>query len=324
MWQTRNFITLCLLPVASLFCLIVQIRRAAYRDGFITSCRLPVPVIIVGNISVGGTGKTPLVIWLTNYLRTEGWQPGVIIRGYRGKAKQWPQFVEPHSDPQQVGDEAVLLARRCGCPVVAAPNRFIAGQWLIQKYARNIIICDDGLQHYALQRDVEIAVIDGEKRLGNGLCLPAGPLRELPQRLHTCDLVITNGQAAAGEFSMILHGTQAVKLGNSLHTKPLTEFVNHDITAIAGIGNPSRFFAMLKHHGLRLQERAFPDHHAFCMQDFAGLTSRTIMMTEKDAVKCEQFLHHVDAWYVPINAVLEPVLVTKFARISQLLKTMVA
>jgi len=323
LWQTRNPIVQLLRPIASLFGLIVQIRHAAYRKGWLASFNLPVPVIIVGNISIGGTGKTPLVVWLTRYLQTQGWRPGVLTRGYRGQATNWPQVVKPDSEPQLVGDEAVLLARRCDCPVIAGPNRVIAGQVLIQNYACNLIICDDGLQHYTLQRNVEIAVIDGQRRLGNGLCLPAGPLREPPQRLCECDLVVTNGLAVTGEFSMLLQGTHAVKLGNISHVKPLADFVNDEVMAIAGIGNPERFFKMLETYGLRLQKRPFPDHHAFCKEDFIGLTQHKILMTEKDAVKCEQFLQDFDAWYVPINAELEPALIAELAHMSKLLKTMI-
>jgi tetraacyldisaccharide 4'-kinase len=323
-WQTRNIAAQLLRPIASLFCLIVQIRCIAYRKGWSTSFRLPVPVIIIGNISVGGTGKTPLVIWLFHHLQIQGWKPGILTRGYRGKATQWPQVVTPQSDPYQVGDEAVLLARKCNCPVIAGPNRVIAGQMLIQNYACNLIICDDGLQHYALQRDIEIAVVDGQLRLGNGLCLPAGPLREPPQRLQKCNLVVINGYSTPEEFGMKLQTVHAIKLGDVTQIKPLTAFAGHEITAIAGIGNPQRFFNMLETYGLRLHTRPFPDHHSFCTEDFIDLIQNTILMTEKDVVKCERFLHDVDAWYVPVEAVLEPALMTTITQLTASLPIFIA
>lgn len=314
-WQTRNPLAQALRPLSWLFCLAVQGRRAAYRGGLCTGHRLPVPVVVVGNISVGGTGKTPLVIGLAIYLAAQGWRPGVLTRGYRGMATHWPQAVRRDSDPRQVGDEAVLLARRCGCPVVAGPNRLAGGRMLVREYRCNLILCDDGLQHYALKRDVEIAVVDGARRLGNGLCLPAGPLRESPGRLRRCDLVVVNGTAAPGELRMDLRPEQAVALGDPLRVRPLAAFRGREVVALAGIGNPGRFFAMLRGHGLRLRELPFPDHHPFNPRDFVDLAGLPVLMTEKDAVKCEAFLSDNDNWYVPVETLLDPALLTQLEQL---------
>ncbi len=319
-WQTNNLISTILYPLSRLFCLTVQIRRSAYQSGVFKTHTLSAPVIIVGNISVGGTGKTPLVIWLSQYLQQQSLKPGVLTRGYFGKSKQWPQLIRPDSDPDQVGDEAVLLARRCDCPVVAGPNRVASGQLLISRYSCNVLLSDDGLQHYTLQRDLEIAVIDGQRRLGNGLCLPAGPLRELPSRLDTCDLVIINSSVAIlapYEYGMDLSCEYAVDLKDPYQKRLLSSFQDQKIIAVAGIGNPQRFFSMLRTQGLNIaQELSFPDHHKFTTQDFAKLQGRTVLMTEKDAVKCERLHNTIGFWYVPIMTILEPNAVDKLARLS--------
>lgn len=314
-WQTRNPLAQALRPLSWLFCLVVRGRGGAYRSGLWRRRKLPVPVVVVGNISVGGTGKTPLVIWLARHLAAQGWRPGVLTRGYRGMAAHWPQPVQQDSDPRQLGDEAVLLARRCGCPVVAGPDRLAGGRMLVQGYRCDLVLCDDGLQHYALKREVEIAVVDGTRRLGNGLCLPAGPLREPPGRLRRCDLVVANGPAAPGELRMDLRADWAVALGDPLRVRPLEAFRGQEVAALAGIGNPGRFFTMLKGQGLRLRELPFPDHHPFRPQDFAGLAGLPVLMTEKDAIKCEAFLRGGDNWYVPVETLPEPALVIRLERL---------
>lgn len=311
LWQDRNPLAQGLRPLAALFCWSGQLRRAFYRNAWLKQKRLPVPVIIVGNISVGGTGKTPLVIWLARHCQNCGWHPGVITRGFGGCIRHSPQLVDSHSDPSTVGDEAVLLARRCGCPIAAGANRHAAGQLLLQKTACNLIICDDGLQHYQLQRDVEIAVIDGQRHLGNGWCLPAGPLRESARRLLDCDVVVVNGPAQSTEISMTLQANQIVSLSNPPQIKSLTELRNQHVTAIAGIGNPQRFFTMLRNHGLHVTATAFPDHYAFKPQNFTALQQRPLLMTEKDAVKCERFLNDTNIWYVPVEVVVESKLIAK-------------
>lgn len=314
-WQKRTLVSQLLRPLSWLYCLATKARRAAYNHGLIPTQELPVPVIIVGNITVGGTGKTPLVIWLARYLRSQGWRPGVLTRGYGGNAKNWPQIVWSNSDPQQVGDESVLLARRCGCPVMAGPVRWISGQYLIQTYGCNILVCDDGLQHYALHRDFEIAVIDGTKRFGNKLCLPAGPLRELPQRLRDCNLVLTNGTAQPGEFNMQIQILQAVNLKNPQLTKPISEFSSENTIAMAGIGNPQRFFDTLQAQGIKPKRTlTFPDHHNYTTDDLPKAITRVVLMTEKDAVKCERLLTipiSDNYWYVPIHVLPDLAVTTK-------------
>jgi tetraacyldisaccharide 4'-kinase len=314
-WQARSPVTEALRPLSWVFCLVARLRASAYRSGVLASRGLPVPVLVVGNISVGGTGKTPLVIWLVRRLQAGGRRPGVLTRGYRGGAARWPRPVHQDSDPRLVGDEAVLLARRCRCPVVAGPDRVAGGRMLVWDQGCDLVLCDDGLQHYALRRDVEIAVVDGTRRLGNGLCLPAGPLREPAQRLEGVDLVVVNGPAAPGEWRMSLRGDRAVHLGDPRTERPLEAFRDREVAAVAGIGNPERFFAMLREQGLRPREIPFPDHHPFCPEDFAGLGGLPVLMTEKDAVKCEPFLGHGDNWYVPVETLPEPALVTRLERL---------
>ena len=186
-WGGWGPLTLLLLPLSALYCLIVVLRRQLYRLGVLSSSKLAVPVLIVGNLTVGGTGKTPLVVWLAQRLRQHGLHPGILTRGYGGCSRQWPLRIEFDTPVAQAGDEALLLYRRTGCPVYAGPDRVLAGRRLLAEQDCDILICDDGLQHYALQRDLELLVIDGERRFGNGLCLPAGPLRETHNRLHSVD-----------------------------------------------------------------------------------------------------------------------------------------
>ena len=304
-WQTRNGVAWVLLPLSWLYCLVVAWRRAAYRRGLLVSRNLPVPVIVVGNISVGGTGKTPLVIWLVRHLKTLGYAPGIVTRGYGGTGNRWPRVVREESDPTEVGDEAVLLARNCDCPVVAGPERVENGRVLVEEFRCDLIVSDDGLQHYSLNRDLEIAVIEGERRFGNGFCLPAGPLREPPARLRSADLVVTNGSAAADELWMRLRAQRAINLRDPLSVHFLEAFRGERIIAVAGIGNPGRFFGMLRGFGLDIEERPFPDHHGFRPRDLAGFGGTPVLMTEKDAVKCERFADG-NCWYVPVETQTHP------------------
>lgn len=291
-----------LLPLSWLFRGVVAFRRWAYRNGLKKRVRLPVPVIIVGNISVGGTGKTPLVIWLIERLKQAGYRPGIVTRGYAGQAKTWPQAVTATSDPAQVGDEPVLLAQRCHCPIVAGPDRVLDAQQLLAQGC-NVIVSDDGLQHYRLQRDIEIVVIDGERRLGNGHCLPAGPLREPPVRLQDVDFVITNGAARSGEVLMTLIQGQAHALQGRGIDRNLQDFAKEQVHAVAGIGHPGRFFTQLRQRGLQLIEHPFPDHHPYQAADLQFNDDLPVLMTEKDAVKYRPYATHVH-WYVPVVAQL--------------------
>lgn len=264
---------------------------------------LPVPVIVVGNLTVGGTGKTPLVIWLAETLRRSGFTPGVISRGYGGASRQ-PQEVHADSDPRRVGDEPLLIHRRTGCPVFVAPRRDAAAHALLATRPVDLLISDDGLQHYALPRDVEIVVLDGVRRFGNGRLLPAGPLRESPARLATVDFVVCNGgEPRPGEWRMTLAGEEAVHLVTG-ERHPLTAFAGSKPFAVAGTGNPERFFAHLRGFGVDVEAVAFPDHHVFKRYDFAFPPRSVILMTEKDAVKCRD-LADPRIWYVPVTARLD-------------------
>jgi len=337
-----------LVPLSWLFCMVGILRRKAYQAHLLKVTRLPVPVIIVGNISVGGTGKTPLVVWLVDFLKQAGYKPAIISRGYGGAAQKWPQRVLPDSDAASVGDEAVLLARRCDCPMAVAPNRVAAARMVLENNGCDIIVCDDGLQHYALARDIEIAVIDGVRRFGNGYCLPAGPLREPPDRLDGVDFVVVNGEAtgtinqaavlaepfayalpcahrtwasavqgctsaARGrrpkaacptQFSMRLHPGALRQVNGDNKICDLDVFHGQVVHAVAGIGHPARFFQYLKGSGIEIIEHAFPDHHPFTAQDIQFGDDASVIMTEKDAVKCRDFARE-NHWYMPVDAQLD-------------------
>jgi tetraacyldisaccharide 4'-kinase len=286
-----------------MFCLLSAMRRILYRIGLLRVVVLDVPVIVVGNITVGGTGKTPLVIWLAERLRQWGFKPGIVTRGYGGKARQWPCEVTRESLAKEVGDEALLLRRRTGCPVYAGADRPAAAQRLLAAHQCDLIISDDGMQHYALARDLEIAVIDGARRFGNGLCLPAGPMRETRKRLASTDLVIVNGEAGTQEHAMQLKLTDAFALDARGESRALSDFMGQQVDAIAGIGYPDRFFEMLQGAGLDVERHPFPDHHPFSAGDLLPFSKRTVLMTEKDAVKCERFAQP-GYWYVPALAVV--------------------
>lgn len=299
-WHSVNGISLFLFPLSLIFGVVVWVRRFAYRLGLLHRRRFPVPVIVVGNITVGGTGKTPLVIWLCEYLRGRGWRPGIVSRGYGGKALHWPQQVRPDSDPGSVGDEAVMLAARTGCPMCVGPDRAAAVEALLAHTQANIVVSDDGMQHYALARDIEIAVIDGERRLGNGFLLPAGPLREPGSRLDQVDLVVVNGQGEDDEFSMKLFQPSVSPLMGGA-TLNIAEFAGRTVHAVAGVGNPERFFDLLNRYGIRIDPRPFPDHHDFVAEDLNFDDAHPILMTEKDAVKCRRFPCR-DCWVVRVDA----------------------
>ncbi len=291
------------MPVSWLFRGLAAARRGAYNTGLLKSYPVDVPVIVVGNISVGGTGKTPLVTWLVKLLKKAGYRPGIVSRGYGGQAKRWPQQVRIDSDPQMVGDEPVMLAQMCDCPVVAAPDRVAAAQQLLKYSDCDLIITDDGLQHYRLQRDIEIVVVDGQRRFGNGYCLPAGPLREPVSRLDEVDFVVSNGPAARGEFPMSLVSRGLVSLLDSNRTLAFEKLISQPVHAVAGIGNPGRFFQLLKDAGFQIIEHPFADHHQFSETDLHFGDEQAILMTAKDAVKCQRYGRD-NMWIVPVEAQL--------------------
>lgn len=274
--------------------------------------QVPVPVVVIGNITVGGTGKTPLAIALINDLKQKGYQPALISRGYGGKAGKYPQRVYPESDPRHVGDEPVLIAGKTGVPVVVDPQRKRGIQYLLEEINNiDVIVSDDGLQHYAMGRDIEILVIDGNRRFGNGMLLPAGPLRESIDRKRSVDFCICNGIVAENdEFQMLLKLENVAALRGG-EQKTLREFADKKVHAIAGIGNPQRFFSALTQQGMEVISHAFADHHQFKENDCRFSDDYPVLMTEKDAVKCQQF-NLTNAWVVPAEPILPQEFYTQF------------
>jgi tetraacyldisaccharide 4'-kinase len=299
-WYTRSPWLILLTPVSLVFRIVVGLRKLAYRLSLLPGHKIAVPVIVVGNLTVGGTGKTPLVAWMAGYLKEKGYRPGIISRGYRGKARSWPQQVRPDSDPKMVGDEAVLLAGISKCPMAVGPDRVATANALIAHSDCDVIISDDGLQHYALKRDIEIAVIDGVRRFGTGFMMPAGPLREPLKRLKEVDLVVVNGLGGGSEHNMKVKPGAAQSLGNADKSKALADFRGQTVHAVAGIGNPERFFRSLRQNGINLEEHPFQDHHLYKEEDISFADNKPVIMTEKDAVKCRHFPME-NAWFVPVN-----------------------
>ncbi|MDG6882315.1 Tetraacyldisaccharide 4'-kinase [Phocoenobacter uteri] len=303
-WQTRSVITWLLSPLSLLFYIISTIRRTLFCKNYLKSYRSPVPILIVGNISVGGNGKTPLVIWLVEQLQQKGIKVGVISRGYGGSTKEYPQLVTAQSSAEQVGDEPVLIVQRTGVPLAISPNRQQSIELLLKTYSLDLIIADDGLQHYKLQRDFEWVVIDGERRFGNGFVLPAGGLRELPSRLKSVNALICNGGITQdNEHKMTLSTEYAINVKTN-EKVALSELAQQQCVAMAGIGFPPRFFNMLANLGFNLTAcHSFADHQAYSKEQLNPLAKQNeiLLMTEKDAVKCRTFAE--DNWFfVPINA----------------------
>lgn len=300
-WYSPRPAPLGLRPLAWLYRLLTACRRFGYRRGWLNSQRLPVPVLVVGNISLGGTGKTPVVIALVEWLRAQGRHPGVVSRGYGGNGGA-PERLGEMPDPARVGDEPALIRQRTGVPVAVGRDR-VASARLLLEAGVDIVLADDGLQHYRLQRDLELCVIDGVRRFGNGWVLPAGPLREPLARLDTVDFRICNGGTpAADEFALVLHGDTARALHDGAE-RPLRHFAGTCVHAVAGIGHPRRFFDSLRTHGIDVIEHAFPDHHAYTAADLAFGDAHAVLMTEKDAVKCRRFAI-ASWWCVPVRAIL--------------------
>ncbi len=319
-WYGNNFLSYLLLPLSLVFWMLGVFRRMLFFFHLKKTHRFPAPVIVVGNITVGGTGKTPLVIWLARHLIALGYQPGIVARGYGGKASHWPQQVRADSDPVMVGDEAVLLARLSGCPVCVAPKRAQAVQELLEYTRCNIVLSDDGLQHYAMGRDLEIVVVDGERGFGNGFLLPAGPLRELPGRLRRADLLISNGPWRDGTPAMAVREPQVLPLLDlSEEPQPLSRASGETVHAVAGTGNPQRFFSLLQYHGLKVIPHAFRDHRVYRQKDLQFGDDLPVLMTEKDAVKYARFATR-NYWLVRIEMLPDPAFVKKFDQLLQDLK----
>ena len=306
-WYDKNVWQMLLVPLTVIYKTIVWCRRAAFKNGLIKVYRPPVPVVVVGNISVGGTGKTPLCIWLARKLLSYGYKPGIICSGYGGKTDFWPQQVRPDSDWVVVGDEAILIARQVdGMPVAVGPSRVDSIEALLAMHEIDIVISDDGLQHYSLDRDIEIAVIDGVRRLGNGRCLPSGPLREPHRRLQDVDMIVCKGIAGRGEYPMKFTAHFLKSVTNPGEQIGVSEFATRTVHAVAGIGNPESFFALLRGLGFELHEHEFPDHYALTSDDLSFDDDLPVIMTEKDAVKCESFKDK-DIWYLPVDAELSDI-----------------
>jgi len=312
-WSLYSLWHILLVPLSWIFLVIISARKTLYNLGWLKSTRLNVPVIVVGNITVGGTGKTPLVIWLAEQLMLAGFKPGIISRGYGGSSKL-ASAVFANSNPQLVGDEPVLITKRTACPMFVEANRVAAGQALLQANPQcDVIISDDGLQHYALQRDFEIALVNSNSQFGNQLLLPAGPLREKLARLKSVDAIVDSGNGATSAafkeaqqvpiFNMNLQGEYFESLNGLEAKQPASYFFDKKLVAIAGIGNPERFFNQLSSLGLQFERKAFTDHHAFTKQDLMQFSGKTILMTEKDAVKCAAFTTS-DAWCLPVTATI--------------------
>lgn len=310
-WLKRiSFMSLILLPWSILFMAIVVMRKALYRAGIKKQMHFNVPVVVVGNFVVGGTGKTPLVLALVKLLVSKGYKPGIVSRGYGVDKLEQPIFVHSNNDPSEVGDEPVLLANRAQVPMVVCADRPLAVQHLLNNSDCDIVLSDDGMQHFPLGRDIEIVVVDGERKFGNGLCLPAGPLREPLMGLNRADWIVCNGKLLsrklrlAKKLVLMTLVPQAI-INVSDPTKTLDPESMHDkkIHAVAGIGNPGRFFKELKALGFSIIEHPFPDHYRYKRQDLDFGEDELVVMTEKDAVKCKSFLDERH-FYVPIEAEL--------------------
>ncbi len=304
-WSGESPLWLLLLPLAWLYGLVSGAIRLCYRLGIKKAWRAPVPVVVVGNLTAGGNGKTPVVVWLVEQLRQRGVRVGVVSRGYGGKAERYPLVLDPQTTTEQAGDEPVLIYQRTGAPVAVSPVRSDAVKALLAAHGLQLIVTDDGLQHYRLARDKEIVVIDGVRRFGNGWWLPAGPMRERASRLRSVDAVITNGgEARTGEIPMRLQPGLAVNL-KSGERRPVSELPA--VVAMAGIGHPPRFFQTLADCGVATEKTvALADHQALSYPQVSGFIQpgQTLVMTEKDAVKCRAFADD-SWWYLPVDAHLE-------------------
>ncbi|MDA8390017.1 MAG: tetraacyldisaccharide 4'-kinase [Gammaproteobacteria bacterium] len=312
-WARWTWLSRLLWPLGLVYCALMRLRRAFYRHGWGVCVRIPAPVVIVGNVTVGGTGKTPFVLWLAGILREAGWHPGIVSRGYGGRGRG-TQVVTAVSDARLVGDEALLLARRAGVPVVVDRDRARGARRLIA-LGCDVIVADDGLQHYRLRRDIEIGVLDGERRFGNAACLPAGPLREPLARWAGLDFRVTQGPAGRGEWSMRLRGGVACHVVSGT-VRPLADLGR--VHAVAGIGNPGRFFAHLRAQGVEVVAHPFADHHNYTQADLDFPGDDPVVMTEKDAVKCAR---PGDGrwWYVPVDAAVDPALAERIlGRLNQI------
>ncbi|MFU0930816.1 tetraacyldisaccharide 4'-kinase [Kluyvera cryocrescens] len=303
-WSGESPLWLLLLPLSWLYGLVSGLIRLCYQIGLKKAWRAPCPVVVVGNLTAGGNGKTPVVIWLVEQLQRQGIRVGVVSRGYGGKAENYPLLLDADTTTAQAGDEPVLIYQRTGAPVAVSPVRVDAVKALLAAHDLQLVVTDDGLQHYRLARDKEIVVIDGVRRFGNGWWLPAGPMRERASRLRSVDARIVNGgEPQAGEIPMTLRPGEAVNL---LTHQRLPVSALQNVVAMAGIGHPPRFFTTLNECGLQpVRTVALADHKALTEADVRALVEpgQQLIMTEKDAVKCRRFAQE-NWWYLPVDAVL--------------------
>jgi len=295
-WYKKHPIRWLLSPLSALYRIVIFLRQSLYRLGLFKQYALNVPVIIVGNISVGGTGKTPFVIWLAENLKNAGFRPGIISRGYGGKASNYPLIVKDNTPAAEAGDEPKLLFHRLKCPIAIGPNRQRNIELLARDYNLDIIISDDGMQHYKMARTIECCIVDSERQFGNGLLMPAGPLRETPARLKSVDLIVENGGQNSNNYTLEPAALRSVK-----SSFPISESIKNG-HAVSAIGNPKRFENTLKKQGITLlSSNHFRDHHPYTAEDFTQFGNDNVLMTEKDAVKCSDFAK--DNWYyLPVNA----------------------
>ncbi len=320
-WQRITPVSLALLPLSAVFAILSWLRRLGYAAGLLRKVRVPVPVVVVGNLSVGGTGKTPVVIWLAKALRARGLNPGVVSRGYRGSEQL--RAIDTQSPPDVAGDEPVLIATLAQCPVWVGRDRAAAALQLIAANPQvNVVISDDGLQHFRLRRDCELVVISASRQFGNRLLLPAGPLREPVSRLRSADAAIINTEAGISAnlsglpietFEMRLEGDEFCNLADASRRAAPSDFEGMRLHAVAGIGEPERFFAHLRALGLSFEAHAYPDHHAYRMQDLEFENADAVLMTEKDAIKCVDFARET-WWALPVQARIDDALVDLVTR----------
>ena len=306
-WYGRSSLYWLLLPLTAVFALVTTVRRWLYRRKILTVHSAGIPVVVVGNINAGGTGKTPVTLWIAKALRHKGYSPGIVSRGYGGDVGPVPVEVTADSDPSVVGDEALVLAAQSGCTMIVHPDRVAAAREAVRLGA-DIIVSDDGLQHYRLGRDVELVVVDGERGFGNGSMLPAGPLRESLSRLGSVDAVLLNGRDAETDFPALgqsgavrfrLRATAVARLDDS-DVRHIDDFAKQAVHAVAGIGHPERFFSMLESRGIEVIRHPLPDHAAISADDVRFDDELEVLMTQKDAVKCKGF-DSARLWYVPVE-----------------------
>jgi tetraacyldisaccharide 4'-kinase len=302
-WNRRGVLAWALWPASVLFRAAVALRRVLYFLRVLKSVHPGIPVIVVGNLTVGGSGKTPLVIWIAEFLKSKGWSPGIVSRGYGARITE-PRAATVAAEAGEVGDEPILLSRRSGCPVWVGADRVqVAARLRAAHEDVNVLVLDDGLQHYALRRDVEIAVVDA-RGFGNGFLLPAGPLREPRSRLRGVDAVVSHASSIGG-FAMTLQGDMVHRMTDARERQPLKAFAGQRVHGVAGIGDPNRFFLHLGKAGLKVVPHPFPDHHPFTPRDLEFDDGLPVLLTEKDAVKLRS-VARPGWWVLPVSAQVDP------------------